>query len=165
MKRRKFANPMTTLLCALGLPLFFSASGCVEIDGGSVEVSWAVFTRDGRAITNCECADPAIAYIRLNLVSDPDGRAQPCAGDNSCRFGCNRRTGATPFKIPAGRYLMSLVAVDSNGADLPADAVESPAAESRSVETGRPTELEAMMMGTNCADRCDHGNVTQACGS
>jgi hypothetical protein len=137
--------------------------GCIDINGGAVEIAWAAFTKDGRAITDCSCADPSIATVRLNLVSDPDGASQPCADLAACRFACNRKIGATSFMIPPGRYLMSLVAVGADGVDLPVSAVESPAPQSREVVSGQPTELEAYMLRTNCAVQCNSADFTQPC--
>src|SRR5437016_2283904 len=81
--------------------------GCVRIDGGAVEVSWVVRSTDGRAITDCSCADPPIAKVRINLLGvngDIDG-TQPCeapANRAACEFPCQRQTGATPFNIKPG---------------------------------------------------------------
>ena len=145
-----------------------SSPGCVEINGGAVEVSWAIFARDGRAITDCRCADPSIAFVRLNLVSDPDGASQPCAGLEGCRFACDRKTGATPFLVPPGQYLMSLVPVDASGNDVPigasATSIDSPAPQSRAVVRGQPTELEAFMLEANCATSCDKGSFSPCAG-
>ena len=146
--------------------------GCVDINGGAVEVAWGLFAKDGRAINDCTCAVPltpaesetSIAYVRLNLVSDSAPADQPCAGTNNCRFACNRKIGATPFMIPPGRYLMSLVAVDADGGDFPVGSVDTPPAELRSVVRGQPTELDAFMLQARCANRCNSGGIMQPCG-
>jgi hypothetical protein len=148
------------------------ALGCVDINGGSVEVAWGVFAKDGRAINDCACAvaltppeaETPIAFVRLNLVSDSDAADQPCTGTDNCRFSCNRKIGATPFMIKPGRYLMSLVAVDAGGNDFAAGAVDSPPAELRSVVKGQPTQLDAFMLQARCATRCNSGGSTQPCG-
>src|ERR1035438_1312022 len=75
---------------------------CVKIDGGAVEISWVVIAPDGRGITDCSCASPAIAKVRLSLVGvggDIDG-VDACAGKAQCDFPCQRQTGSTPFDIP-----------------------------------------------------------------
>src|SRR4051812_31869981 len=103
-----------------------AAVSCVEIDGGAVEASWVVVSVDGHAIPTCACTDPQIDSVRVKLVRYGGGAAEPggdaCAGRASCQFACDRRTGATPFDIPPGQYLMSLVAVDGTGQDLTDDA-------------------------------------------
>lgn len=159
-------------LAAVALLLTSVGSGCVDINGGSVEVAWGVFAKDGRAINDCSCAAPLtppeaetpITFVRLNLVSDSDPADQPCAGTNKCRFSCNRKIGATPFIIKPGRYLMSLVAVDADGNDFAAGAVDAPPAELRSVVNGQPTELDAFMLQARCASRCNTGGSMQPCG-
>jgi len=157
---------------AVAAVLLTSGAGCVDINGGSVEVAWGVFAKDGRAINDCACAVPLtppeaetpLAYVRLHLVSDSDPADQPCAGNDDCRFSCNRKIGATPFMVPPGRYLMSLIPVDASGDDLAAGAVDSPPAELRSVVKGQPTELDAFMLQARCATRCNRGGSMQPCG-
>lgn len=161
-----------TALAATVLAAMTAGNGCVDINGGSVEVAWGVFAKDGRAINDCSCAVPLtppeaetpIAFVRLNLVSDSDAADQPCAGTNNCRFSCNRKIGATPFVIKPGRYLMSLVAVDGDGNDFAAGSIDSPPAELRSVVNGQPTELDAFMLQARCATRCNTGGSMQPCG-
>lgn len=168
MSGRVAASLFRILLGAVAL----GGLGCVDINGGAVEVAWGLFASDGRAINDCTCAVPIapadsetpIAYVRLNLVSDSEPADQPCAGTNNCRFACNRKIGATPFMIPPGRYLMSVVAVDANGSDFPAGAVETPPAELRSVVHGQPTELDAFMLQARCATRCNSAGSLQPCG-
>ncbi|MES1171866.1 MAG: hypothetical protein ABUL77_01405 [Bacteroidota bacterium] len=149
-------------MLSLAVPPLLAGAGCVSIDGGAVEVAWSIFAPDGRAINDCGCTDPAVASLRLNLVSDPDGASQPCAGLAACRFACDRKIGATPFIIPPGQYLISLVAVDQEGADIPATSVLTPPPQSRSIVRGQPTELEAFMIETGCKTVCNSG-ATQPC--
>jgi hypothetical protein len=154
------------------LALALVVGGCVDINGGAVEVAWGVFAKDGRAINDCACAVPLappdtetpIAYVRIDLVSDSDPADRPCAGNDNCRFSCNRKIGATPFMVPPGRYLMSLVPVDASGTDFAAGAVDSPPAELRSVVKGQATELDAFMLQARCATRCNAGGSMQPCG-
>src|SRR5437773_534060 len=92
------------------LTLAAAAVSCVPIDGGSVEASWVLRTGDGQAITQCECSDPQIASVRLTLagVSGDVKGSSPCKDRTACQFSCQRHTGATPFDIPPGFYLISL---------------------------------------------------------
>jgi hypothetical protein len=171
----RFAAVIARFYVGLGLVALGAIAGCVDVNGGAVEVAWAVFARDGRAINDCSCAalssdvsssEPrvGIAYVRLNVVSDPTPDSQPCAGKDSCRFACNRKVGATPFMIPPGRYLMSLVPVGADGNDIAATEVKAPPPISRFVVTGQPTELEAFMLeAANCASACNVGGITNAC--
>jgi hypothetical protein len=163
MKPGNRIGSLGAIVVGFSLSAIAASAGCVSVNGGAVEVAWMIFARDGRAITDCACADPAIAYVRLNLVSDSDPDSQPCAGLDSCRFSCGRQVGATPFMIAPGQYLMSLVPIGSDGVDLPSGSVESPAPESRSVVLGQPTELEAFMLKANCASRCNSSDVNLPC--
>jgi hypothetical protein len=147
-----------------------AAVSCVPIDGGAVEASWVVRTDDGRAITNCSCSDPQIASVRLRLVgaSAEVKGIMPCQDRSSCQFSCQRQTGATPFDIPPGFYLISLVPVDAAGQDLtalePPQQVLTPAPVLREVVKGQPTQLDALSIVGKCAPSCS-GNQNGVCAS
>ncbi len=137
---------------------------CVPINGGAVEISWVVISPSGGGITDCGCADPAIAKVRLVLIGlggAIDG-ATPCAGQAQCDFPCQTQTGATQFDIPptgpGESYEVSVVAVDGNGDVVPQTQIMTPAPILRSVVEGQPTEVEAFTLVAPCAPSCD-GNV------
>jgi hypothetical protein len=149
--------PAIFVLILTGLAGFIS-SACVPIDGGAVEISWVVRSADGRAITDCGCSDPAIASVRIELLGRGgaiDG-TRPCDGRSQCEFSCQRQTGSTPFDIketqPGETYDVSVVAVGSDGQDLP--GVMTPAPISETVTRGQPTEVEAFLLVTQCASAC-----------
>jgi len=148
--------------------------GCVQINGGAVEVSWVVHA-NGRAITDCSCAvaptadvgAPPIAGVRIEIVGQHgaiDG-ARPCAGRAQCQFACQRQTGATPFDIPETHggemYAISVVAMDKDGADLP--GIAAPAPILRTIVRGQPTEVEAFLFEAGCAKACQGMNKTSVC--
>jgi hypothetical protein len=149
--------PHRILVVALAVALG-ATSACVQIEGGAVEVSWVVHA-DGRAITDCSCSDPQIARVRLHL----EGRGgaidgtKPCDGRSQCAFSCGRQTGATPFDIKetqSGEYYdISLIAVDELGQDLP--QVRTPDPIARSVVRGQATEVEALLLDTQCRADCE----------
>ena len=168
-RRRRGRAPKRWIAIRNALLMFagLSSEGCVDIKGGAVEVPWAIFAPDGHAITDCACAveSPAgaqpIAYVRLNLVSNPDpAGAKPCDGIDSCRFTCSHKIGATPFMIPEGQYQMSLTPLAADGTVL---AIPSTAPVLRPVTRGQPTELEAFVFTASCASRCNGGSATQPC--
>jgi hypothetical protein len=147
----------SAIACLAGLASLVPA--CVKIDGGAVEISWVVIAPDGRGITDCGCADPAIAKVRLSLVGVGgaiDG-VDACAGKAQCDFPCQRQTGATPFDIPPTQngemYSVSVSAVGSDGSVL--SGVTSPAPILRQVVFGQPTEVEAFTLVANCAAACN----------
>ena len=159
-------NPSIALV-VLGF-LVVGFGGCVQVSGGSVEVSWVVHA-NGRAITDCTCSDPEIAKVRINLVGQ-GGSIQgstPCAGQGQCEFGCQRGTGATPFDIPETHgdevYAISVVPVGTNGADLSQVQVQTPAAILYPVLRGQPTEVEAFLLNATCSPACGGMNMTSVC--
>ena len=157
----------TVLACLAGL-----IPACVKIDGGSVEISWVVIAPDGRGITDCSCANPAIAKVHLKLVlvdcgidgSGTDGGGvdggdgvDACAGQAQCDFPCQRQTGSTPFDIqPTQNGEMYSVSVEALGADgSPLAQVTTPAPILRQVVFGQPTEVEAFALVASCSAACN----------
>jgi hypothetical protein len=136
---------------------------CVPINGGAVEISWLVVASGtGGVISDCSCADPAIAKMRLKLVGKGgsiDG-ATPCAGQAQCDFPCQNQTGATAFDIPptgnGESYEAKLVAVGQDGSELP--DILTPAQTMLQVVEGQPTEVGAFALTATCAPACS-GNV------
>ena len=150
-------SSLTPILLIVTLAFAVSASACVEIDGGAVEVSWVIRSPSGAGITDCGCAAPAIAAVRLVLrgVGGTIEGATPCAGRAQCDFPCQRQTGATPFDIretlPGESYEVSVVAV-ADGVVLP--EVKRPAPILREVVRAQPTEVEAFQLVAECAAEC-----------
>ena len=140
---------------------------CVKINGGAVEISWVVISPSGGGITDCSCADPAIAKVRLVLVGvggTIEG-ATPCAGQAQCDFPCQNQTGATQFDIqptgPGESYNVSVTAVGDDGAEIPQTEIMTPTTPApilRQVTNGQPTEVEAFTLVAPCAPACS-GNV------
>lgn len=143
-------------------------SGCVQVDGGAVEIDWLVRSNDGRAIASCACADPAIARVRFAIVPEGGG-ADWCDGREACVFSCGRQGGATPFMVPPGRYALSIVPLDADGQDLTVATEQRPnvavvpAPILRDVSFGQPTHLPALLINAGCADRCSGANPKTAC--
>jgi len=138
---------------------------CVSINGGAVEISWIVIAEDGRGITDCRCADPAVAKVRLVLMGHGGAieGTTPCAGKAQCEFPCQRQTGATAFDIPPTgpdeSYAVSVVPVDDAGNEVPngmgAGMIKVPAPILRQVVNGQPTEVEAFTLVAQCAPACN----------
>src|SRR5262245_4721361 len=113
----KPATAFLSLTCLL--------AACVKIDGGAVEISWVVRSKAGSAITDCGCASPSIAKVRLILVGMGGAieGLKPCEGQAQCDFPCPRQTGHTAFDIQethgSERYEVSVVALGTDGSELP----------------------------------------------
>lgn len=152
--------PTRLVVALLGLAAC-AVPACVPIDGGAVEISWIVVAPDGRGITNCGCADPAIAKVRLVLrgVGGAIDGATPCAGKAQCDFACQRQTGATAFDIPptgpGESYEVSVVAVDGTGNEVPQSSIMTPAPILYQVAKGQPTEVQAFTLVAPCAPSCN----------
>jgi hypothetical protein len=152
--------PLRRFLAVVALATWLIPA-CVSINGGAVEISWIVIAPDGRGITNCGCADPAIAKVRLVLtgVGGAIDGATPCAGKAQCDFPCQRQTGATAFDIPptgpGESYEVSVVAVDDTGNEVPSGMIMTPAPILRQVVNGQPTELDAFTLVAPCAPACN----------
>jgi hypothetical protein len=150
-------KPIAALLF-LSLSLACLSGACVEIDGGAVEISWVIRSDTGSAITDCGCASPSIATVRLRLtgVGGTIEDYQPCAGNAQCDFPCARQTGSTAFNIKETRgderYQVSVAAVGTDGAELL--QVMTPAPILREVVRGQPTEVESMQLVALCAPEC-----------
>ena len=150
-------KPIAALLF-LSLSLACLSAACVEIDGGAVEISWVIRSDTGSAITDCGCASPSIATVRLKLtgVGGTIEDYQPCAGNAQCDFPCARQTGSTAFNIKETRgderYQVSVAAVGNDGTELL--QVMTPAPILREVARGQPTEVESMQLVALCATEC-----------
>jgi hypothetical protein len=138
---------------------------CVPINGGAVEISWIVISSGtGGIITDCGCADPAIAKVRLVLrgIGGAIDGATPCAGQAQCDFSCQNQTGATQFDIPptspGESYEVSVVAVDPGGVEIPQTEIMTPAPTLLQVVKGQPAEPDAFTLVAPCAKACS-GNV------
>jgi hypothetical protein len=157
--------PIALGCAALGC-LVALISGCVEIEGGAVEVSWVVHA-NGRAITDCGCSAPVISKVRIRLEGRGGGieGLKPCEGRPQCEFSCQRQTGATPFDIPPTRadeaYAVSVVAVGQDGQELP--AVMTPEPILRTVMKGQPTEVGAYLLEAGCNSKCESMNKSGVC--
>ena len=153
MKIRALAA--AALVVGVALP----GAGCVKIDGGAVEISWVVRSTAGSAITDCSCADPPIAKVRLHL--DPMGASiqdnRSCAGEAHCDFPCQRQTGSTAFDVkPTQAGETYEIWVEAVGADgEPLEGVMTPAPILRSVVQGQPTEVEAFQLVAPCRAECE----------
>src|SRR5262245_34209511 len=109
---------------AVSLVLACLLAGCVEINGGAVEVSWVIRSRAGSAITDCGCASPTIVKVRL-VLNGQGGAIQdskPCENNAQCDFPCERQTGSTAFNIPethgTERYHVSVRALGADDIEL-----------------------------------------------
>ena len=75
-------------------------TGCVQIDGGAIELSWAVFDFEGEG-QSCESA--GISEVNLCWQA-ADGLSSEfvCQPEASHDFDCETEQGSTAFEVPPG---------------------------------------------------------------
>lgn len=155
----KITRPILAALL-ISMPL-----GCVDVQGGAVEIRWDLqyggtecrLATEGEARCvpgrRTSCALSMIGYVGLRLEA-LDGRVDPCSADpERCRFPCERKVGTTTFFIPEGEHAISLQAQDLSGAVLgPATGVNVPAPVVRQVRSGELVDLDVNLI---VVERCE----------
>jgi hypothetical protein len=124
--------------------------GCVDVNGGAVEVSWSLQRSDG---TPNECERAAVG--RMSLVATPvpagDGRES-----RIYRWPCNRYHGATLFDLAPGRYTLALVPECTQASTPILPNVRIPAPIVRDVREGEVVNLDAFLIVAGSSDLvCD----------
>jgi hypothetical protein len=120
-------------------------AGCVNVDGGAVELSWALRTANGKDNVECTRAGDVIADVALcaracTVISDG-----ACIGDVAMvhSWSCNRRHGSTSFEIVSGRKELWIEVRCASGAR--ADVVV-PEPILRDIADGEVTQLNAVLI-------------------
>ena len=127
-------------LCAL-------AAGCIEIDGGAVELSWSLRDFDGQAVE--ACGDARIAEVEICW--------QPVAGDTpsidvACRpgqresFPCAEENGVSGFTIPPGPTAFWAHPICRGGEPADEETFQAPAPIVRTVHEGRIVTLNSLLL-------------------
>ena len=155
----RFSRPgvVTAIMQVCLLAGVASVAGCVEVDGGAVEVGWDLRFPDGRRTDgdgdSVSCRREGLWHMALSLqpMSDTalvDGGVDPCAGLTHCRFSCSSQgVGTTDFVLQPGQYAMRLRVLGGSGQDLgPAQGVLTPGAMVRQVVLGEITNLSVHLV-------------------
>jgi hypothetical protein len=124
---------------AFGL-LVLALQSCVDVNGGAVELSWAIRRENG---TPGSCAEAGVARIQLcaRQEGQPDA---PCAPVDE--WPCETYRGTTRFDIPPGRYAFSIVPICRSGAESPHPNTRVPAPIVRDITEGDVAELDALLI-------------------
>jgi hypothetical protein len=139
---------MNRLTSALVVLTVFVTASCVDVNGGAVELSWAITKADGTRTS--DCADVGIARVRL--VGEPvDGSALPSVDDD---WPCDAFHGTTAFDIPEGSYSFSIEVVCTDG--MLVQTAQVPAPIVRKITLGNVAQLDALLIVTD--------DTGQACG-
>lgn len=149
------------LFCQLLLANIISAAifwlaGCVEVDGGAIEVGWEIRHADPQMENRrLSCLDSNFIAVRLVLeetsgtVGDPCEQYS-CGEENCCRFDCEPEVGITGFYIPDGVYKMSIQPIDVEGKEpSEAQGIIVPAPVVREVTKGDITNLGVNLIIVN----------------
>ncbi len=117
--------------------------GCVAVNGGAVELYWAVRTQDAQPT---DCQTEAIGTVSLCVQDCDQVSSAGCTGPVRCpyaSFPCDRLRGATDFSIAPGRKALYITATCVDG--RPA-GVTVPEPVIREVTDGNVTELGALLI-------------------
>lgn len=149
-------------MCVSILAALLGLLGCVDVDGGAVEVRWDIRDTGGGRV-GCPGARSRVGLFTLGLSIVPlagDGgvAADRCGdADARCRFACDAGEddvllGITPFFVPDGEYTLRSVGYDADGAALgPPDGVVTPSPVVRTLNAGEVTDLNVNMIIVNAA--------------
>ncbi len=140
-----------TLCMAAATCLWLGVHGCVDVNGGAVELSWKLRPRSSSLedkFVDCDSMQPGTGVIeRMRLdwsVGDVHGiDTWPCSDSH----------GVTGFELPEGRALLSVTPVCRSGLLAAPGAYIAPAAEQRTVNLGDTVSLgavELVLQVTDC---------------
>lgn len=139
------------------------ATGCLQIDGGAVEVGWVLRDTHQERVT-CDAPTLRAAGVRIDrirvqvrlLAADGTSGDDLCASGaiRGCEFRCDDGGGATPFSIPvpdpdpgdgisvqSREYLFSLLPLSQDGTPIGPELVAVPPPVRRVVRRGDLTDL------------------------
>jgi hypothetical protein len=122
----------------LWIALVGCLAGCVDVNGGAVEVRWEIRKTDG---TKTDCTDARVARVRL--VAAPVSGAPPLTRS----WPCTDYQAATAFDLPPGRYALSIESVcrgEDAGVSMAVEHVPDPII--RDVTSGNVAELNTLLI-------------------
>jgi hypothetical protein len=133
----------------LGLTLA-QASGCVDVQGGAVELSWDIRRLDGESLASPVCETSGIDTVGLCVRTCDD---TGCNGVAECpirTWACDRFHGITLFEVEEGRKELWIEPRCSNGA-LANAVIPDPLV--RDITKGDVTQLNALLIAVR-QDAC-----------
>lgn len=159
-------RPRRVTWIAAGLWMAFaliSGQGCIDIDGGAVELSWSLRSFGGAAVEACD--DVEIQKVRL--CWEPLGDGSISTEDAVCRanqrrtFSCSASSGVTGFDLAPGptAFWIEPVCTDGDAADPGTYEVPPPIV--RTVQEGRIVSLSSLLMVVSpVSSGCPAGGCT-----
>jgi hypothetical protein len=144
------------VLVALG------ASGCIEIEGGAVELSWSLRDFDGDAVD--ACSDARVEQVEV--CWQPTGGDTPSI-DIACRpgqresFPCSEENGVSGFTIEPGPTAFWAHPICETGEPATEDTFQAPAPIVRTVEDGQIVTLNSLLIVVSPIDEgCPEAGCT-----
>jgi hypothetical protein len=135
------------------LAVLTAAPGCVDVNGGAVELSWSVRTLEGTQ-SGCDPEDANLATVSVWLRSCDQLIAGLCHTAEGMRevptsplrtFECARGQAVTSFEVPEGRKEMWITVGCPTG-DVDDAVVRVPEPLVRDVVEGQVTQLHALLI-------------------
>lgn len=128
-------------------------TGCVAVDGGAVEFSWAVRSFDGSEIG---CVLAKIDTVSLCWRDSIITGSTECLTEASSDFRCDREQGATSFSVPSGEQTLWIeVSCATTGARADRAGYEVPAPIVRTVTNGGIVTLNSLLIvASDRQERC-----------
>ncbi len=143
-------HPARVSRIAVGLAAVAAAlgTGCVEIDGGAVELSWSLRTFGGSAVESC--TEAAIQDIRLCWEPLADGATTTegavCRAGQRRRFSCSESSGVTGFDLDPGATAFWIEPVCDDGDAADPGTYEVPPPIVRTVQEGKIISLTSLLL-------------------
>jgi hypothetical protein len=140
--------------CSSHLPslvLLATLAGCVEIDGGAIELSWTLRTFDGAAVPD-SCMDESgrriVEDVRLCWASVAEGESPPtaCPSDTRATFRCPSVHGVTGFEVAEGPTAIWIEPVCTSGEPAASGSFQVPAPIVRDVVDGKVVTLNSLLV-------------------
>ncbi len=155
-------SPVFVSLCAV------SATSCVDVDGGAIELSWTLRTFEGEVISSDQeeaCRRAGIESIRVCWrpagAGGVDAGAPECAGGRSRTFACGDDRGVTRFEVEPGEQAIWLEPVCEGGEMAVEGTYQVPAPIVRGVAEGAVVALGAQLVeATDGARNCPAAGCT-----
>lgn len=117
-----------------------SAIGCVEVNGGAIELSWTLRSFTGEPISDPACASAQIDNIRVWWRSPETGEMRFRA------FPCTENRGVTGFQVPAGANSIWVTPECAGGIEALPGTFDAPAPLLRTVEDGAVVTLNTVLL-------------------
>jgi hypothetical protein len=136
------------LAVALATLIGTATTGCIEIEGGAVELSWSLRTFGGSAVGSC--GDVGIQNVRLCWQTLGDG--SPSTEDIICQaglrrtFDCSDSSGVTGFDLDPGPTAFWIEPVCQDGAPADSGTYEVPPPIVRTVQEGKIVSLSSLLL-------------------